>query len=137
MSRPIEVRWAKVPGRAAKDRALKERTLRVLIAICSYINAHDGAWPSIDAIAADTDLDRRNVSHEIARLVKAGYLERDGWHVHRFGRNRQYRIILTSEVRVSQDANQYASHETLTDGTEQGRCASLETRKQTKYNKPN
>lgn len=73
-------RWARVPGRAGRDRSLTATTLRVLIGICIHSDPRGRSFPSLAAIAEHAGVDRRNVPSEITTLESRGYVKRIGWH---------------------------------------------------------
>lgn len=89
-------RYARVPVRAAADRALSETTLRVLIALAAHQNDTSAwVWPSFAALAELTGIDRRHLSAAVKHLERAGYIEaRRGEKGRSLGR---YRIIFSAE----------------------------------------
>jgi hypothetical protein len=63
-----------VPLRAAADRRLGVRGLRLLIAICGRANRSRVAEASLSELAQDSGIDRRGVPIEVKKLVAAGYI---------------------------------------------------------------
>ena len=63
-------KWSVMPARATGDKELKERELRVLMALCIHTNAAGVCWPSMDAICAVTGFATRQSIHDAIKVLK-------------------------------------------------------------------
>src|ERR1700722_3128943 len=68
--------FAKIPRRVARYR-LSGQVHRVLIAIASHADKHGFAYPSLSRIAAESDIERKNLPRLIGELERAGLLRRE------------------------------------------------------------
>lgn len=63
-------KWSVMPARATGDKELKERELRVLMALCIHTNAAGVCWPSMDAMCAVTGFATRQSIHDAMKILK-------------------------------------------------------------------
>jgi len=63
-------KWSVMPARATGDKELKERELRVLMALCIHTNAAGVCWPSMDAMCAVTGFATRQSIHDAIKVLK-------------------------------------------------------------------
>jgi len=63
-------KWSVMPARATGDKELKERELRVLMALCIHTNAVGVCWPSMDAMCAVTGFATRQSIHDAIKVLK-------------------------------------------------------------------
>jgi len=59
-----------MPARATGDKELKERELRVLMALCIHTNSAGVCWPSMDAMCAVTGFATRQSIHDAMKILK-------------------------------------------------------------------
>ena len=98
--------FAAVPERAAGDKNLAARELRVLLAICRAVDRHSGiAKISQARISERASLARQKISVSTAKLERLGYLERVGAGQRKNGRQpvAQYRIVYETPASASAD----------------------------------
>ena len=70
-------RWARVPYDAVSDPQLSHAELRVLAAVCLYVNKDtDEAWPSLTTIRAQSAVGRTAQMKALSKLVRLDYLTR-------------------------------------------------------------
>jgi len=88
-------KWSIVPTRAFGDPALKLPDLRVLGALCAFVNRAGVCWPALETIGGISGhATIKSVFDAIARLKKAGYvrqlkakdyqLTKSGWKTNRY-----------------------------------------------------
>jgi len=63
-------KWSVMPARATGDKELKERELRVLMALCIHTNSAGVCWPSMDAMCAVTGFATRQSIHDAMKILK-------------------------------------------------------------------
>ena len=88
--------FAAVPERAANDKGLAARELRVLLAICRAVDRNSGVAKISQArISQRANLARQKISPCTAKLERLGYLQRVGGGRHQSGHQpvAQYRIV--------------------------------------------
>ena len=101
-------KFAAVPQRAIGDRDLKERDLRVLMAICRAVDAKTGlATISQGRIGVWAGCSRQKANASVKRLVECGYIEKVGLRRSRSGAGGyiRYRICY-----IASSTDQSAAH---------------------------
>lgn len=64
-----------VPARAVEDENLSHAEIRVLLALCSFINKTNQSWPSYNTLAERCKMDKRNVLKYVKSLQDHGYIK--------------------------------------------------------------
>jgi DNA-binding Lrp family transcriptional regulator len=98
--------FAAVPERAAGDKKLAARELRVLLAICRAVDRNSGVAKISQArISERASLARQKISAATTKLERLGYLERVGAGQRKNGHQpvAQYRIVYDTPTRDSAD----------------------------------
>ena len=63
-------KWSVMPARAAGDRQLKERELRVLGALCIFANRAGVCWPAMETLCDITGYAERMTIHSAMKVLK-------------------------------------------------------------------
>jgi hypothetical protein len=71
-----QMRFARIPVRAASARELSARALRVLIAIAMHADVDGKAYPGLTRIAALAAIDRTKVPEAVRELTAVGLLKK-------------------------------------------------------------
>jgi hypothetical protein len=88
-------KWSVMPARAAGDRQLKERELRVLGALCIFANRAGVCWPAMQTLCEITGYAERVTIHNAMKVLKRRKYVRQlspkdyqetasGWHSNRY-----------------------------------------------------
>jgi len=62
------------PARAVEDENLSHAEIRVLLALCTFINKTNQCWPSYSTLAERCKMDKRNVLKYVKNLETHGYI---------------------------------------------------------------
>ena len=96
-------RWAAVPGRALRDKAMTPKLREVLLSVCYYAHQDGRCVVKIETLAAPTGTDERNMRRYLATLQDLGYLEITNRSVGGMRRSSAYRVLHDAELPPERD----------------------------------
>lgn len=73
-TRPIALRWSRVPTAAALDPSLSATDLRTLILLCRYTGADGTCYVGQSRLAKLRGVSRQMIAKSLARLRQAGWI---------------------------------------------------------------